>query len=97
MNSTIPFPPGHPHLCLKGEQDRHGGQADPAEPDPTSSGGGTAPCTAPCPPAPGVSPPSQWSGSLEQPWKQQCCRNVRVSESPLVNSSTFFEMYLNTV
>ena len=85
--------PGHPHLCAQKEQDKHNRESGPAEPDFTSSRGGTAPCS----PAPGVSPPSQWSGSLEQPLKQQCCCYVRVYESPLVNSSTFLEMYLNTV
>ena len=85
--------PGHPHLCAQKEQDKHNRESGPAEPDFTSSRGETAPCS----PAPGVSPPSQWSGSLEQPLKQQCCCYVRVYESPLVNSSTFLEMYLNTV
>ena len=57
---------------------------------PPSPTGGTAPCPASCPPAPGLAPSSNLGTSI-------VAKMGGFTNHLLVNCSTFSEMYLNTV
>ena len=83
-HGTEPVPSDHPPSVSR--KSRTSAKADP----PPSPTGGTAPCPASCPPAPGLAPSSNLGTSI-------VAKMGGFTNHLLVNCSTFSEMYLNTV